>query len=55
VADEDPFLVDVVRDPLEQINRALDPAYTQIFQDLRERIRDNAHGSYEPPVVPRFD
>lgn len=51
---EDPFLADLALDPLEDRNRAADPAYSTVLADLRAKLLAHVADSYEPAFVPIF-
>lgn len=52
--DEDPYLVDLVTDPFECVNRAYDPAYGDTLATLRNAILEHVRDAVEPLHVPQF-
>jgi choline-sulfatase len=52
--EEDPFLADLALDPLEAVNRAADPTYAAIVEELRSLILAHTSNSFEPAFVPTY-
>ena len=52
--EEDHFFADLALDIAESINRADDPAYAEILEELRTRILDHSRDSFEPAFVPTY-
>ena len=52
--EEDPYLADLALDPFETVNRAADPAYAGVLEDLRAALRAQAATAHEPARVPTY-